>query len=64
MTTNDSVSQQLDFIARWLEGNGYAIDVDYATACIVVWIENWPLVVELQRRSAAQSSNDRSSDET
>jgi hypothetical protein len=56
MTTNDSVSWHLDIIARWLEANGYVIEVDYATACIVVWLENWPLVLELKRPRAAQDS--------
>ena len=56
MITNDHVSLHLDVIARWLEGNGYAIEVDYATACIVVWLENWPLVLELKHRRTAQPS--------
>jgi hypothetical protein len=62
--TNDSISTNLDIIARWLEGNGYAIDVDYATACIIVWLENWPLVVEIKRHHTTQRSSDSTPDET
>ena len=50
MITNDSVSLHLDVIARWLESNGYAIDVDYTSACIVVWVDNWPIVLEIKRQ--------------
>ena len=58
MTTNDPVNMHLDVIARWLESSGYAIEVDYATACIVVWVENWPLVLELKRPPANYQKED------
>ncbi len=50
MSLNDPVAVHLDVIARWLESRGYAIEVVYASATIIVWAENWPIVVELQPR--------------
>jgi hypothetical protein len=39
----DPVSAQLDLLARLLEENGYALEVDYAGATITVWTEAWPV---------------------
>lgn len=43
MSLDDPVQLHLNLIARLLEAAGYAIDVDYAAATIVVWLENWPV---------------------
>jgi hypothetical protein len=45
----DAVTQHLSLIARLLEAAGYAIEVDYATAAIIVWLDEWPVVVEVKR---------------
>ena len=50
MNQPDLVSLQLDVIARLLETCGYAIDVDYQGASIIVWCENWPLLVQIKRQ--------------
>lgn len=50
MNQPDPVGLQLDVIARLLETCGYAIDVDYQSASIVVWCDNWPVVLELKRQ--------------
>jgi hypothetical protein len=52
MNQPDPISLQIDVIARLLETAGYAIDVDYVGATIIVWCENWPLLVELKRQTA------------
>jgi len=48
MIQPDEISRQLDVIARLLEMNGYAVEVDYAGAVIIVWNENWPIVVAVK----------------
>lgn len=48
MTQPDEISLQLDVIARLLEMNGYAVEVDYTGAVIIVWAENWPVLVSLK----------------
>jgi hypothetical protein len=50
MPSDDPVVTQLNLIARLLEAAGYAIEVDYTTAVIIVWLDEWPVVVELKRR--------------
>ena len=50
MNQPDLVSLQLDVIARLLETCGYAIDVDYQSASIIVWCENWPAIVQVKRQ--------------
>lgn len=50
MNQPDPVLLQLDVIARLLETCGYAIDVNYTSASIVVWCENWPVLVEVRRK--------------
>ena len=52
MNQPDLVSLQLDVIARLLETCGYAIDVDYQGASIIVWCENWPVLVQIKRQTA------------
>jgi hypothetical protein len=47
--TEDPVITHLNLIARLLEAAGYAIDVDYSTAAIVVWLDQWPAVVEIRK---------------
>jgi hypothetical protein len=52
MNQPDPISLQIDVIARLLETAGYAIDVDYVGATIIVWCENWPLLVQIKRQKA------------
>ena len=47
---NDPVSVQMDLIARVLEGLGYGVEVLYAEAKLIVWLAEWPVLVELQRQ--------------
>ncbi len=47
---NDPVVTQLDLIARLLESAGYIVDVDYTTAVIIVWLDEWPITIEVRRR--------------
>lgn len=49
-TLDDPVQLHLNLIACLLESAGYVIDVDYATAAIIVWIENWPLYLSIKQR--------------
>lgn len=49
MQQPDEISLCLDRIARLLEMNGYAVEVDYAGAVIIVWDENWPIVVKIKQ---------------
>lgn len=51
MTQPDEISRQLDVIARLLELNGYAVEVDYTSAVIIVWNDNWPIVVEVKNQT-------------
>lgn len=51
MPIDDPVVHNLDLIARLLEAAGYAVEVDYATAVIIVWLDEWPVAVEVQRRT-------------
>jgi hypothetical protein len=46
----DPVIIHLCLIARLLEAAGYAIEVDYATAMIIVWLDEWPVAVEIRKR--------------
>lgn len=48
----DPVSVQLDLLARLLEANGYALEVDYAGAAITVWTEAWPIQLRIARKEA------------
>ena len=52
MSLDDPVVVHLDVIARLLESRGYAIEVDYVSATIIVWVENWPIVLEIKRQRA------------
>lgn len=47
--TEDPVITHLNLIARLLEAAGYAIDVDYGAAVIVVWLDQWPAVVGIKK---------------
>lgn len=44
---SDPIVRELDELARVLENNGYAVEVDYTGATITVWAENWPLEIRL-----------------
>lgn len=50
MPSSDPVITHLDLIARMLETAGYAVEVDYTSALIIVWLDEWPLVIEVKRR--------------
>ena len=52
MTQPDEITRQLDEIARLLEANGYGVEVNYGSATIIVWTDNWPVVVEVKRQKA------------
>ena len=43
----------LDLIARMLEAAGYAVEVDYTTAVIIVWLDEWPISMEVKRRNSS-----------
>jgi hypothetical protein len=47
--TSDPISVHLDIIARALEAMGYAVEVNYASATIVVWLDEWPATVEIKK---------------
>jgi hypothetical protein len=47
----DPVITHLNLIARMLEAAGYAVEVDYTSAIIIVWLDEWPIVVEVKRRN-------------
>jgi hypothetical protein len=51
MNSEDPVTIHLSLIARMLEAAGYAIEVDYTTATITVWLDQWPVTVEVKRRT-------------
>jgi hypothetical protein len=46
--TTDPINLHLDLIARLLEAAGYAVEVNYSGATIVVWLDEWPVVVEIK----------------
>ena len=50
MSQPDEITYQLDKIARLLEANDYGIEVHYNSAAIIVWTDNWPVVVEVKQR--------------
>lgn len=47
---NDPVIRHLDLIARALEAMGYTVEVDYTSAIVIVWLDEWPVVIEVRRR--------------
>lgn len=47
MSISDPIVRELDKLARLLENNGYAVEVDYTGATITVWAEVWPLEIRL-----------------
>ncbi len=52
MNQPDEITRQLDAIARLLEAHGYSIEVHYGSAAIIVWTDNWPVVLEIKRQKA------------
>lgn len=40
----------MDLIARMLEAAGYAVEVEYTSAVIIVWLDEWPVVIQVKRR--------------
>jgi len=46
----DQVITHLNLIARMLEAAGYAIEVDYSAGVIIVWLDEWPIIVEVKMR--------------
>jgi hypothetical protein len=46
----------LDLIARALEAMGYAVEVDYTTAVIIVWLDEWPIAIEVKRRPKSDTA--------
>ncbi len=57
MPSEDSIITHLNLIARLLEAAGYAIEVDYTSAIVIVWLDEWPVVIEVKRRIKTQSNN-------
>ncbi len=56
--SDDPVILHLDAMARLLEAAGYAVEVDYSGATIIVWAEVWPTLVKVKRRkSQGESQN-------
>lgn len=51
----DPVCMQLDLLARLLETNGYALEVDYAGATITIWTEVWPIRLRVERKKIAEA---------
>ena len=47
----DPVQTHLNLIARLLEGAGYAVEVVETSALVIVWLDEWPVVVEVKKRS-------------
>lgn len=50
MSLDDPVLLHLDVIARLLEAAGYAVEVNYSSATIIVWAENWPIHLSVKRK--------------
>jgi hypothetical protein len=63
MAQPDEVSTQLDVIARLLEACGFAVEVDYPGATIIVWTENWPLLVKVRRQKSGVGSQESEEEE-
>lgn len=51
----DPVITHLNLIARALESMGYGVEVDYTGATIIVWLENWPALIEVKRQKEHSS---------
>ncbi len=45
----DPIITHLNLIARALEAMGYGVEVDYTGATIIVWLENWPALIEVRK---------------
>lgn len=50
MNQPDEITRHLDEIAMLLESNGYAVEVSYSGATIIVWTDVWPIVVEVKKQ--------------
>jgi hypothetical protein len=59
MIPSDPVITHLDLIARMLEAAGYAVEVDYTSAIIIVWLDEWPVTIEVKRRLDQVSRSDK-----
>jgi hypothetical protein len=51
---DDPVLLHLNVIARLLEAAGYALEVDYSAATIIVWAENWPIHLSVKKTQPAR----------
>jgi hypothetical protein len=54
---SDPVTIHLDLIARALEAMGYAVEVDYTSATIIVWLDEWPIAIEVKQRSESYGNS-------
>ncbi|MGH9843628.1 MAG: hypothetical protein ACREEM_33240 [Blastocatellia bacterium] len=45
---SDPIIFELDVIARLLEAAGYAVEVDYTGATIIVWLDAWPVLIKVK----------------
>ncbi|HZT59661.1 MAG TPA: hypothetical protein VFA21_13715 [Pyrinomonadaceae bacterium] len=54
----DAVSEQLDLLARLLEENGYAVEVNYAGATITVWTDEWPIQLRVSPKERVAAAAD------
>jgi hypothetical protein len=53
---DDPVQLHLNLIARLLETAGYALDVDYSAATIIVWVDNWPIHLSVKKPQPGQQA--------
>lgn len=60
MSLDDPVLLHLDLIAHLLETAGYALDVDYSAATIIVWVDNWPIHLSVKKPRPVQAAWDES----
>ena len=58
MDQPDEISLHLCEIARLLEIWGYGVEVDYTGATIIVWTDNWPVIVKVKNRRQAESEQE------
>lgn len=52
MSQPDEITRHLDELARLLEAHDYCIEVHYGSAAIIVWTDNWPVVVQVKKQPA------------
>ena len=58
MTYTDPIIAHLDVIAGILEGCGYAIEVDYNGATILVWADTWPIQIRVMKRNRGDQADE------